>query len=96
MFLKEGMEACKNVEDSEELKPLQDMWNELDDLGVSDSFRNRMSDSFEDMPSCRWAGRMRYDVRTAISSCCMNPFRTLVHSAVATQGMKSTRRGWMK
>ena len=49
MFLKEGMEACKNVEDSEELKPLQDMWNELDNLGVSDSFRNRMSESFEEL-----------------------------------------------
>ena len=49
MFLKEGLEACKNVEDSEELKPLQEMFNELDDLGVSDSFRNRMSESFEEL-----------------------------------------------
>lgn len=49
MFLKEGLEACKDVEDSEELKPLQEMWEELDDLGVSDSFRNRLSDSFEEL-----------------------------------------------
>lgn len=48
MFLKKGLEACKGADDAD-LKPLQEMWDELNDVGVPDTFRNRMSESFEEL-----------------------------------------------
>lgn len=48
MFLEKGLEASKGADDAD-LKPLQEMWDELNDVGVPDTFRNRMSESFEEL-----------------------------------------------